>query len=56
MKKSSNRFDKPVVFDKSGSCPKVSYKCGPYRISKPLVDVDQVAVLEYIFDEKLDTL
>ena len=49
-------FYKPVVFDKSDSCPKVFYKCGPYRLSKPLVDVDQVAVLEYIFDEKLDPL
>ncbi|GMN22879.1 hypothetical protein TIFTF001_040361 [Ficus carica] len=56
MKKSSNRFDKPGVFDKSGSCPNVFYKCGSYHLSKPLVVVDQATVLEYIFDEKLDPL
>ncbi|GMN33143.1 hypothetical protein TIFTF001_046679 [Ficus carica] len=46
MKKYRNRFEKPVVFDKSGSCPKVSYKCGPYHLSKPLVDVNQAAVCD----------
>ncbi|GMN58363.1 hypothetical protein TIFTF001_027458 [Ficus carica] len=56
MKISSNKFDKPVVFDKSGSWPKVSYKFGPYYLRKPLVDVDQDTVLEYIFDEKLNPL